>query len=141
MALSPSLSPARGFPHFNSLVYPTINPTVVNAASAATYTAQSLLSGMILRDPAGAARSDTLPSAALLVAALPGVAVGTTFRVIVRNDAGGAFAITVLTAPGVTLSGTMTIAQSNLKVFMVRFTNISPGTEAYTVYSLGSAVF
>jgi hypothetical protein len=50
-------------------------------------------------------------------------------------------AITVLAGGGVTLSGTATIAQSNLKVFLVRFTNISPGTEAYTVYSLGSAVF
>jgi hypothetical protein len=136
-----SMTPARGFAHFNSLVYPTITPAVVATAGAATYTAAQLLGGMILRDPAGAARSDSLPSAALLVAGLPGVAVGTTFRVIVRNDAAGAFAITVLAGAGVTLSGTATIAQSNLKVFMVRFTNVSPGTEAYTVYSLGSLVF
>lgn len=139
--MGPSLTPARGFPHFNSLIYPTIVPAVVTTAGAATYTAQQLLGGFILRDPAGAARSDSLPSAALLVAALPGVAVGTTFRVVVRNDAAGAFAITVLAGAGVTLSGTATIAQNNLKVFLVRFTNVSPGTEAYTVYSLGSSVF
>jgi hypothetical protein len=141
MALSPSLSPARGFPHFNSLIYPTITPAVVTTAGAATYTAAQMLGGFILRDPAGAARSDSLPAANLLVAALPGVAVGTTFRVVVRNDAAGAFAITVLAGAGVTLSGTATIGQSNLKVFLVRFTNVSPGTEAYTVYSLGSLVF
>jgi hypothetical protein len=141
MALNPSLTPARGFPHFNSLTYPSTFPATITTAGAVTYTTQNLLGGMILRDPNGAGRSDALPAANLLVAALPGVAVGTTFEFILRNDAGGAFAITVTAGTGVTISGTATIAQSNLKGFRVRFTNISPGTEAYTIYSLGSVVF
>ena len=141
MALSPSLTPARGFPHFNSLIYPTTTPAVITTAGAVTYTAAQLLGCFIFRDPNGAGRSDTLPSAALLVAAIQGIAVGQCFVFTVRNDAGGAFTITMLAGAGVTISGTATIAQSNLKECRVRFTNVTPGTEAYTIYSLGSVVF
>jgi len=137
----PSLTPARGFPHFNSLVYPQTTPAVITTAGAVTYTAQQLLGGMILRDPAGASRSDTLPSAALLVAAIPGIAVAQFFDVIIRNDAGGAFTITLLAGAGVTLGGTATIAQSTSKALRIRFTNVTPGSEAYTAFSLGSLVF
>lgn len=141
MALSQSLTPARSFPHFNSQVYPTVNPVVVNAAANVTYTPAQVLSGMILRDPAGAGRTDTLPTAQALVAGLPGVAVGTIVELFVRNDG----AATVLVQPGTggggAVTGSGTVVTLNGKWFWIRFTNVSLGSEAYIVHSLGSVVF
>jgi hypothetical protein len=109
-------------------------------ASDQPYTAAQILGGMILRDPNGGARQDTLPTAANIVAAIPGAAVGTAFEFTVRNTADANETITVA-APGVpvTLSGTMTIAQNNSKTFLVVLTNVGAGTEAVTVYSLGTS--
>jgi hypothetical protein len=141
MPLGPSLSPARGFPHFNTQVFPTINPVVVNAAANLTYTPAQVLSGMILRDPAGAGRTDTLPSAADLNFALDGCAVGTVIEFYVRNDGGA----TVLVQPGVggggAVTGSGSVVTLNGKLFWIRFTNVTLGSEAYIVHSLGSFVF
>ena len=93
------------------------------------------------RDPNGSGRSDVTPTAALLVAALPSAVVGTSFVFTIRNDADAAETITVTAGSGATLSGTMTIAQNNLKQFLVVLTNVTSGAEAYTVYSLGTVVF
>jgi len=116
--------------------------TTNNTASDQTYTAAQIIAGMILRDPNGGARSDTLPTAANIVAAIPGAVVGTGFEFTIRNTADASETITVAT-PGapVTLSGTMTIAQNNSKRFLVLLTNVSSGTEAVTVYSEGTSVF
>lgn len=115
--------------------------TTVTTAGAVTYTAAQLKGGLILRDPNGAGRSDVTPTAALLVAALPSAVVGTSFEFIIRNDADAAETITITAGSGATLSGTMTIAQSNMKLFLAVLTNVTSGAEAYTVYSLGTVVF
>jgi hypothetical protein len=107
-------------------------------AGALTYTAAMLLGGIILRDPAGGNRSDVTPTAALLVAAIPGCAIGTAFEFTIRNAADAAETITVTAGEGTTLSGTMTIAQNATKRFLVVVTAV--GTPAYTVYSLGTVV-
>jgi hypothetical protein len=138
--MGPSLSPARSFPHFNSQLYPTVTPTLINTAAAVTYTPAQVLSGLILRDPAGAGRTDTLPSAQAMVAGLPGCAVGTIVEFFVRNDGGA----TVLVQPGVgggTITGSGTVVTLNGKLFALRFTNVTLGSEAYIVHSLGSFVF
>mgnify|MGYP001574382337 CR=1 FL=1 len=110
-------------------------------AAAISYTAAQLLGGLILRDPNGLARADLLPTAALLVAAIPGSAVGTAFEFTLRNTADAAEVITV-TAPdaAVTISGTATVGQSNSKRFLVVITNVTGAAEAYTAYSLGTVV-
>ena len=130
------------------VVVPTVGPivnistvTTITTAGAATYTAAQLKGGLILRDPNGSGRSDVTPTAALLVAALPSAVVGTSFVFTIRNDADAAETITVTAGSGATLSGTMTIAQNNLKQFLVVLTNVTSGAEAYTVYSLGTVVF
>jgi hypothetical protein len=94
---------------------------------------------MITRDTAGGARTDTFPTAAQMVAGLAGCAVGTTVETFVRND--GAATLTVAVGTGGTGSGTLTVATLNAKVFWLRFTNVTLGSEAYTLYSLGSFVF
>lgn len=126
-------------PNFRSQAYPLTTVTTDSTAGALTYTAAQLLGGLILRDPNGAGRSDVTPTATLLLAALPGAVVGTSFDFTIRNTADAAETITVTAGTGATLSGTMTIAQNNQKAFRVVITNV--GTPAYTVYSLGTVVF
>jgi hypothetical protein len=115
-------------------------PTAEATAGNVTYTAAQMLLGMILRDPNGGARSDVTPTAALLVAAIKRRKVGSTFSLIIRNTADAAETITMTAGTGVTLSGTMTIAQNNSKLFLVRLDNITSGAEAATMYSVGTFV-
>ena len=129
------------------VVLPTVGPivnftTVTTDATAGdvTYTAAQIKGGLILRDP-GANRSDLFPTAAALVAALPSAVVGTSIMVHIRNTANANETITMTTNTGLTLSGTMTIAQNNAKSFLIVLNNVTAGAEAATVYSLGTVVF
>jgi hypothetical protein len=129
------------------VILPTVGPivnitTVTTDATAGvvTYTAAQLKGGLILRDPAGAGRSDVSPAASLVVAALPSAVVGTSFEFTIRNTADAAETITMTAGAGATLSGTMTIAQNNSKRFLLVLDNVTSGAEAYTLYSLGTVV-
>lgn len=121
---------------------PISNTTVSTLATAGveTYTAAQLLGGLILRDPNGAGRNDVTPTAAQIVAAIAGAAVGHSFEFTIRNTADAAETITVTAGAGVTLSGTMTIAQNNTKRFLAVLTNVGSTTEAVTIYSIGTFV-
>jgi hypothetical protein len=140
MALGTRATPSRGFAHLSSLAYPKMTAATDTTAAAITMTAAQILGGLILRDPNGAGRADLVPTAAALVAAIPGAGVGSAFEFTIRNTADAAETITVTTNTGVTLSGTMTIAQNNSKRFVAVFTNVTLGSEAVTVYSLGTVV-
>ena len=114
--------------------------TTEATAGAHTYTAAELVGGLILRDPAGASRSDVTPAAADIVAEISGAIVGSSFEFTVRNAADAAETITLTAGAGVTLSGTMTIAQNNSKRFLAVCTNVTGAAEAVTIYSLGTVV-
>lgn len=136
----PAFTPSQTYPCSFGLFYPTITVSTLSTAGAITLTPAQILGGLILRNTNGASRSDVLPTAALLKAAINGVSVGRAFEFVIRNTAGAAETITVVAGTGGTVSGTATIAQSNTKRFMVVFTNITAGSEAYTAYSLGTIV-
>lgn len=132
---------AAGVPFFNTL------PATITTAAAATYTPQQVLGGLILRDPAGAGRSDVMPTAALLLAEIEArigsdAPIGLSFEFIIRNDADAAETITLTAGTGgtVTGGGTMTVAQNAAKRFLVRITGVGSGA-AYIVYSEGTVVF
>lgn len=115
--------------------------TTKTTAADVTYTAAEILGGLILRDPAGGARADLFPSAANIVAALTEMhgwvpVAGDSFEVVIRNTADAAETITMTTNTGLTLSGTMTIDQSNTKAFLV----VVASATAVTIYSLGTVV-
>jgi len=110
--------------------------TTDNTADAVTYTAAELLGGLILRDPNGGARSDVTPDATDIVAAIENAGAGDAFEFTIRNTADAAETITLTAGTGITLSGTMTIAQNNSKRFLVVLTS----TTAATIYSLGTVV-
>jgi len=110
--------------------------TTKATAAAVTFTADEVLGGLILRDPAGASRADLLPTAAALINAMDYPETGASFEFTIRNTADLAETITVTTNTGLTLSGTMTIAQNNSKRFLAVVTSAT----AITVYSLGTIV-
>jgi len=110
--------------------------STVTTVGVFSYTAEQLLGGLVLRDPNGAGRADTVPTAANLIAALNKPTVGASFEFTIRNTADAAETITLTTNTGATLSGVMTIAQNNSKRFMVVLTSAT----TYAVYSLGTVV-
>lgn len=128
-------------PRFFSLVYPRIVVSTLDVAADLTLTTAQIQGGLILRDCAGGNRTDTLPTAAALLAAVPGAMVGTAFEFTVRNTSAGANTITVAPPdPSVLISGTPTVAQNNSKRFLVVFTSVNTRSPTYAVYSLGTFV-
>ena len=115
-----------------------ITKTVVQSASGAgvkTYTAAELLSGYIIRDPAGSDRSDVFPAATDIVAAIPNAAVNDSFRFVIKNAADAEETITMTAGSGITITGTATIARNNTKEFLCVITDVDGGA---TIYSLGT---
>lgn len=113
--------------------------TVTNdaTAGAVTYTAAQIKGGIITRDPAGGNRTDVLPTAALLVAAIPGAAVGDSFDFVIKNTADMAETITVQSGAGGTDFGDLAIAQNETKRFRIVLTNVTAAAEAYSTYNMG----
>lgn len=126
-----------------------IRPTPVTVATAgnATFTPAQVLNGTILRDTGGANRTDVLPTAALLVAALANIGVATAYGQVgpnveltltIYNTSAGAFTdqITMGTGGTAATAGALaTIAQNASKSYRILITNSVIGAEAYSVYS------
>jgi hypothetical protein len=111
------------------------NTTTVNTAADVTYTAAQMFGGLILRDPNGANRNDTTDTATNIVGSIVDPVVGSSYEFVVNNTAAVAENITVVAGTGVTLVGTMTINQFELRHFLVIVTNV--GTPAVTIYDNG----
>ena len=126
-------------PRFSGVVIQLFNTQTISTAGAVTYTTDQCLAGLILRDTNGGARTDTTPTAAQLVEAVQGAMVGHGFILTIRNTATAANSLTLAGGTGVTLSPTtQTVAQNNTKQFLFVFTSVTQGSEAVTVYSIGS---
>ena len=129
-------------PRLGSVVVPTYAVQTITTAGNHTLTTAEALSGLILRDTNGASRTDTLPTAADLVEAVQGAMVNHAFEIEIRNNAdASAETLTIAAGSGGTTSGTMTIADGATKRFAIVFTNVGIGSEAYTVYSLGTKTY
>ena len=106
-------------------------------ATATLSTADSF--NAIIRGVPAAAATYTTATAAAIVAAIGGdCAIGTTFMVVVINASAGANTITIAGGTGVTVSGVATIVQNASKEFLGRVTAVAAGSEAITLYGLGS---
>lgn len=108
-------------------------------AGARTYTAAEILGGIIVRDPNGAGRSDVLPTAALLVAAIPGATIGDTIECYIVNGADAAETITIGAGAGGGFDANQTAAsrvipQNTSKMLTIRLTNVTAASEAYVAY-------
>lgn len=132
----------------NVVKFTRVVPTAqVTTAGAVTYTPGQIISMRINRDPNGGARSDVMPTAALLVAALPGVQINDSFTFELVNQADASEVITLTVGTGGTVglnspagADTMTLAQNTKKRFRVRFTGVLPGSEAFTITDESGAI-
>lgn len=113
--------------------------SVQTATDTATITTVQVL-GALLNGTPTAAASYTTPTATLLIAGMPTCVVNSTiYNWAIRNTSGGANTITVLAGAGVTLAGTMTVAQNAQRQFLVSPTNCT--TPAVTIYAMSSNAF
>lgn len=115
-------------------------PASKSTAGPVTLTAAEVLGGIVVADPNGAGRTYTLPTAALLVAAIPGAKVGDVVRCYIVNGADAAEAITIAEGTGGGFdanqtAGSRVIAQNNSKLVHIRLTNVTASSEAYVVYA------
>lgn len=109
--------------------------TSTNAGGAtSTLTAAQLMGGYIRATPTEA-QALTLPTAALLYAAMPQPQIGTRIEFMITNLS--AYTITVGAGDGGTLTGTATIATANSKRFLLEITAATP---TYTCWSQGTVV-
>ena len=134
--------------------YAASNPSLVQkfpvhtteSASALTVTIAMILTGVIAMDPT-ADRAWTLPTAALSVAGVDGVAVGDSLYLSVINTgtANADEIITISAGTGGTLVGSGAICTANAVndaissgsgLFKLRFDNVTSGAEAITVYRM-----
>ena len=107
------------------------NSTTATATNTATLTATQVASGFIVGTPTANA-SYTLPTAAALDTELSNSPTGTNFELVVFNATTGAFSITLLTATGWTLVGSMATAASSNS--FARFRARKTGAGAWTLY-------
>jgi len=123
----------------NEIIAAGIEPDEVVTAGPATFTIAQLLTGIVVRDPTGASRADLVPTAALIVAGIEGVFIGAVFEFTIINTGSNAEIITVTTAAGVTLTGTMTIDGGDLRRFRAEVTAIASGSQAVTIRDIGDS--
>ena len=74
-------------------------------------------------------------TAANIIAAVPGWQIGQSYVLRIRNDSGSANTATITAGTGVTLTGTMTIAQYVARDFMVTYT----AAGAVTLQNIGDS--
>lgn len=113
--------------------------STIDTAGAVTFTAAQMLEGLILRDPNGAGRIDITPSAALFVSGMPlqGRVADASYLCHLINTANGVETITLTAGDGVTLvPATVTIAQNENALLLVRFADVRGGSEAVTIYAM-----
>lgn len=139
-----NFGPTTGYARFATLMYPTVTPTtktLTTAGGVVTLTTAELLNGL-LRVDCQDAQTLTLPTAALIVAAINGCQVGVSFDVDVINY--GDTTLTVGLGTGVTkvtvagVAAVMTLATLVSKRFKFVVTNVTSGSEAVEVYAFGS---
>lgn len=109
-------------------------PLALPAAANTTLTAATVLDAVLDNSAATAVNTVTLPTAALLVAGLSGAIVGSSFCFNVVGDAGSN--LNVAPGTGGTLSGSGVVLAATSAKYQVRLTNVSSGTEAYTLTRL-----
>jgi len=104
------------------------------ATSTATLTAAQITGGMLVANPSTSAATYTLPTAALIDAAVPNATVGSTFDVNVVNVGTSSGTVTLATATGLTDGGNAFVAVAITSSAAFRFRKT--GDAAWTVYKI-----
>ena len=104
------------------------------ATATATLTAAQVVNQMLVANPSGTAAVYTLPTAALIDAAVPNATVGSTFDLSIVNIGSSSGTVTLATATGITDGGNAFVAVAITSSAMFRFRKT--GDAAYTVYKM-----
>lgn len=109
--------------------------TSVDTAGDASYSAAAFVHGLIARDTNGAARTDTLPSAADIVGRLQALSSSTqalsSVRSVIFNN--GGHTLTLQGGAGTSLHGPATVEPGRAALFHVTCTSATAGAEAVAV--------
>jgi hypothetical protein len=117
-----------GVPHAALTLNTATAATTLTAASVAgTADQNTSFVNINMTGTLAAGAAVTLPPAANL-AAFQSAASGDTYMLRIINSSSGAFAWTVTTNTGWTLTGTMTVAQNTWRDFIVQFTSTTTAT-------------
>lgn len=108
------------------------NVSVANAGNV-TYTTTQLQGGFINRSGATSARTDVTPTAAQIVAAIPGAEVDTGYRFTIANNNTASGSVTLSAGTGVTVTMGTPVIAGDRATFHVKVTNIGSGTEAVEI--------
>lgn len=120
---------ASGIVSGNHVAYTV--PAVPTATRALT--AAEVLGGLVTYATDGVAPTLTLPTAALLVAAIPKCKVGMTIKLLFVNTSDST--VTVAAGSGGSLVGAAaTIATTVHSAYWIRITGVTSGAEAYIAY-------
>lgn len=111
-----------------SAAFNTASNTTAFTATGAQVTGGTASVDFAITGTLAGAQNVTLPTVANLVLAMHSPTVGSSFRLRIINESGGAFAWTVVTNTGWTLTGTMSIAQNTWREFVVTLTSLTTAT-------------
>lgn len=140
----PSFTPNKAFAQFSSIVFPMMGVTpqiVTTATTPVALTLAQLFQGLLPVDCQDAG-SITTPAAAAIVAGINGCQVGQGFDLDVTNY--GDTTLTMALGAGVTkttiagVAAVLTLATLVSKRFRFIVTNVTPGSEAVTIWAFGS---
>jgi len=118
------------------------NETIMSAMGApqtdtatATLTAAQIVNQMLVANPSATAATYTLPTGALIDAAVPNAIVGSTFDLSIVNIGTSSGTVTLAASTGVTDGGNAFVAVAITASQLFRFRKTGDGT--YVVYRLG----
>ena len=118
----------------NSVTLKRTPPVSTIVSGNSILTVAQATSGLLLQTPA-ANSTITLPTAAALVAFFNNEEVGDSFDIRVLNLAPATYTTTVAVGSGGSAVGTLVIQPASSVRFLLRFTNVTVGSEAYTLYA------
>lgn len=116
-----------------------INDTTdINTASDVSYSGPAVMGSLLRRDPNGANRNDTLPSASTILSFIPQHFSRISFKLTISNTADADETITLQGNTGLTLIGPCQIRQGETREFLFYVDDVAVfgGTDTITVYDL-----
>lgn len=102
------------------------------ATATATLTAAQIVNQMLVANPGTSAATYTLPTGALIDAAVPNATLGSTFDLSIVNTGTSSGAVTLAVSTGVTDGGNALVAIATTSSQLFRFRKTGDGT--YVVY-------
>lgn len=105
------------------------------ATSTATLTAAQIVNGMLVANPGTSAATYTLPTGALIDAAVPNATVGSTFDLAIINIGTSSGAVTLAVSTGVTDGGNAVTAVAVTTSALFRFRKVADNT--FVAYRIG----